>query len=50
MRMVLVPPILKTGLGIGLKLGSSKSIQSHASCGVEKNPMGLWCRLFKCAQ
>ncbi len=31
-------------------MGSSKSVQSHASCGVEKNPMGLWCRLFKCTQ
>jgi len=36
MRMVLVPPILKSGLGIGLKLGSSKSVQSYAECGVEK--------------
>ena len=25
-------------------------VQSHASCGVEKNPMGLWCRLFKCTR
>ena len=36
MRMVLGLPILKSGLGIGLKLGSSKSVQSYASCGVEK--------------
>jgi hypothetical protein len=31
-------------------LGSSDLVQSHVSCGVEKNPMGLWCRLFKCTQ
>jgi len=37
----------KSGLEIGLKLGSPKLVQSHVSCGVEKNPMGLWCRLFK---
>ena len=29
-------------------MGSSDLVQSHVSCGVEKNPMGLWCRLFKC--
>ena len=37
----------KTGLEIGLKLGSSKSVKSHASCGVKKTSMGLWCCLFK---
>ncbi|WP_244073872.1 hypothetical protein, partial [Nitrosomonas sp. PY1] len=40
----------KSGLEIGLKLGSSDLVQSHVSCGVEKNPMGLWCRLFKCTR
>ena len=29
-------------------MGSSKSVQRHASYGVKINPMGLWCRLFKC--
>jgi len=40
----------KSRLEIGLKLGSSKSVQRHASYGVKINPMGLWCRLFKCTQ
>ncbi|MFI3120014.1 MAG: hypothetical protein QX203_08540 [Methylococcaceae bacterium] len=25
-------------------------VQSYARYGFEKNPMGLWCRLFKCTQ
>jgi hypothetical protein len=31
-------------------LGSSELVQSYARYGFEKNPMGLWCRLFKYTQ
>lgn len=31
-------------------MGSSKLVQSHARRGVAKNPMELWCRLFKRTQ
>ena len=34
-------------LGV-LMLSMNLTDPIHANCGVEKNPMGLWYRLFKC--
>ena len=38
----------KSGLGTGLNLGDQNSTQSQAGRGFTYNPVGHFCRLFKC--